>query len=332
VNLELPEATVELAQVIRRRLADLVVTGGEAHAGGNAPGAPDAAQIHAALDELGVFDLAGAASPDPDNAQLNVAVAIEEVARGKVRVPIAETLWAGAHGLDTAGAFVSAPSAAAAGGDRLVPYGTVVRGLIEPNGSGVKVIAVPTGSRPAHVEVDHGHLWCPMPTGTSSFAELDPPFAWRAAAATTVGAMTAATEMSVEHARTRIQFGKPIGSFQAMQFRLAECHWRVLGLRLLVREAAWRADRDDPRAAVVSALAWLYARDVGRVVTRHAHQVHGAIGVTRELGLTDLSGSVATLRVLIPSRAAAEMVRQARGWLGDDPPSTVFGGFSVAAG
>ena len=121
-----------------------------------------------------------------------------------------------------------------------------------------------------------------------------------------------ATDLAIAHAHERVQFGRPLASFQALQFRLVECHWRLLGLRLLVREAGWRADRNDGRAYVVSALAWLYARDVGRLVTKHTPQIFGAIGFTREMGLTTVTGSAATLRALYPARDAAVVVRAGR--------------------
>ena len=198
--------------------------------------------------------------------------------------------------------------------------------------SGAKALAASGFMPAAHAEEPTFRFEAPVDVQRSApFVELDPGYVWRTTAAATVGAMAAATDMACEHARTREQFGRPIGSFQALQFRLAECQWRLLGLRLLVREAAWRADRDDPRALVVSALAWLYAREVGRLVTRHVHQVFGAIGFTRELGLTTLTGATATSRSLHPARAAAATVRAWRGWDGDDPPSTVLGGFSIAS-
>ena len=279
MNVNLPEPTTELAAVLRRQLNDL---------DGSGP-----AELFAALQALGVIDLASHDSADPANAQLNVVVALEEIARAGRRVPVAETIWVRARGTTPDG-FVAIASGVAAGDERVLPYGAFAASLGTVSGAGrVTVAPVPTGVRAVSIDVDDGHLWCPAPDAGPPFVELDPGYVWRTTAAATVGAMAAATDMACEHARTREQFGRPIGSFQALQFRLAECQWRLLGLRLLVREAAWRADRDDPRALVVSALAWLYAREVGRLVTRHVHQVFGAIGFTRELGLTTLTGATA---------------------------------------
>ena len=317
MNVELPEATIELAAVIAKRLGREDLSSG--------------ASLFAALDELGVLDLVGAESADSPNAQLNAVVALEEVARAGWRAPVAETMWVRAQGLDAGLGFVAIASAPPDGGDRLLPYGALAINVLLGSPRSPNVAAMPIGVHPAHIEIDRDHLWLPHGVEAPSFAALDQGFAWRAAAATVLGAMANATSMAIDHARDRVQFGKPLASFQALQFRLAECHWRLMGLRLLVREAAWRADRGDPRADAVSALAWLYARDVGRIVTKHAHQVHGAIGFTRELGLTTVTGAAAMLRALHPAADAARLVHEARGWVGEVPPSTILGGFAVEA-
>jgi hypothetical protein len=315
VNVNLPDDTVEFAAVLGRMFAAETDTS-------------PVAQYHA-LSALGVLDLASADSADPANAQLNTVVALEECARARCRVPIAETIWARSRAL-VADGFVAVPSAVDVHERRFIPYGAAATSMVSAGCDGVaKLIDLAGRGSAAHVDADDGHLWVDLPGATSSLSDLDAGYAWRTAAAATVGYMAAATDMAAAHARSREQFGKPIGSFQALQFRLSECQWRLLGLRLLVREAAWRADRrNDPRAEVVSALAWLYARNVGRIVTRHTHQVFGAIGFTRELGLTQLTGAAATSRALLPAGPAVQLVRAARRWEGLDPPSTVLGAFA----
>ncbi len=314
MNVELPEATVDFTEVLSRALRDESSRG---------------ATLFTVLDELGVLDLVGAESADAPNGQLNAVVALEEIARSGRRAPVAETMWARGRGLDTGAGFVAIASAPVSSGDRLLPYGALAASVLLGSPRSPIIAAMPVGLRPAHIEIDPDHLWLPDSVEASSFAALDQGFAWRAAAATVLGAMANATAMAIAHARDRVQFGKPLASFQALQFRLAECHWRLMGLRLLVREAAWRADRGDARADALSALAWLYARDVGRIVTKHAHQVHGAIGFTRELGLTTVTGAAAMLRALYPAGDAARLVHDARGWAGDVPPSTILGGFAA---
>jgi alkylation response protein AidB-like acyl-CoA dehydrogenase len=96
-----------------------------------------------------------------------------------------------------------------------------------------------------------------------------------------VGASERVLAMTVEHARTREQFGRPIGSFQAVAHRCVDMRSDVDALRVLVHRAAWCLATSRPRDIEVgSALA--YGLDAVRRVFRHAHQVHGAIGFSME--------------------------------------------------
>lgn len=96
-----------------------------------------------------------------------------------------------------------------------------------------------------------------------------------------VGAAEGALGLAVQHAKDRHQFGRPIGSFQAVAHRCADMRAEVDACRALVGRAAWALDRnDDHELAVSSALA--YANDALRRVAMHAHQIHGAIGFSTE--------------------------------------------------
>ena len=100
----------------------------------------------------------------------------------------------------------------------------------------------------------------------------------------TVGAAEGALELAVQHARDRHQFGRPIGSFQAVAHRCADMRAEIDACRLLAWRAAWALAGDDPDGdagfAVSSALG--YSKDALRRVAMHAHQVHGAIGFSSE--------------------------------------------------
>lgn len=99
-------------------------------------------------------------------------------------------------------------------------------------------------------------------------------------AATLVGVMDRALGIAVHHLCTRRQFGKPIGSFQALQHRAASCHVDVAASRAVVREAALAVD--GPRRRGAAAAAKAYVGDAALRVTREAIQFHGAIGFTDE--------------------------------------------------
>lgn len=104
------------------------------------------------------------------------------------------------------------------------------------------------------------------------------------AGAELAGVMDRALEMSLDYLRTRVQFGKPIGSFQALQHRAVDLHIHRELASAVLEEAIAALDR-DPAAAVRSALASrVKARcaDAATRITREAIQFHGAIGFTDE--------------------------------------------------
>lgn len=101
---------------------------------------------------------------------------------------------------------------------------------------------------------------------------------WRVAlAAEAAGTMRAALDLTLEYVRQRRQFGRAIGSFQALQHRLAECHVLVEGSRWLAREAAWQG-----APALAAARAAAHAGAAAARVFAETHQLSGAIGFTRE--------------------------------------------------
>jgi alkylation response protein AidB-like acyl-CoA dehydrogenase len=102
-----------------------------------------------------------------------------------------------------------------------------------------------------------------------------------ALAADAVGAARRALDMSVEYAKQREQFGRPIGSFQAIKHKLADMYLLVQGAELAVEGAARALDAGQDASRLV-AVAGSYARDAARRVTGDAIQVHGGIGYTWE--------------------------------------------------
>jgi alkylation response protein AidB-like acyl-CoA dehydrogenase len=103
-----------------------------------------------------------------------------------------------------------------------------------------------------------------------------------AAAAESVGVAARALDMAVAYAKERQQFGRPIGSYQAVSHACAQMLLEVDGARAVTYWAAWALDHDPDAAAVAAACAKAYASDAGARVTRAALQVHGGIGFTWE--------------------------------------------------
>jgi len=105
-----------------------------------------------------------------------------------------------------------------------------------------------------------------------------------AKAAELVGHSQAALEMAVSYAKERVQFGRPIGSFQAIQHYCANMLTDVDGARYITYEAAWMlAEGLDATKQAAMAKAWV--GDASRRVTLLAHQIFGAVGFTMELDL-----------------------------------------------
>ncbi|MGH8984658.1 MAG: acyl-CoA dehydrogenase family protein [Acidimicrobiia bacterium] len=96
-----------------------------------------------------------------------------------------------------------------------------------------------------------------------------------------VGVARTLLDLAVAHAGDRHQFGRPIGSFQAVAHRCADMRADVDACRFLAYQAAWALDRGDEHATEVAA-ALAYSKDAIRRIARHSHQVHGAIGFSTE--------------------------------------------------
>jgi acyl-CoA dehydrogenase len=100
-----------------------------------------------------------------------------------------------------------------------------------------------------------------------------------------LGKMQRALDMSIGWAKKRVTFGRPIAERQAIQWKLVDMHVDIMALRALTYEMAARADNgEDVRAE--AALVKMVAADWGTRCLDHAIQVHGAMGESSELPLT----------------------------------------------
>jgi len=103
-----------------------------------------------------------------------------------------------------------------------------------------------------------------------------------AQAAEQLGGAQRALDMAVEYAKVRHQFGRPIGSFQAIKHRCADLLLEVESLRSAVQYAAAAVAEDSAEVPVVAALVKAYASDVYFHVAAENIQIHGGIGFTWE--------------------------------------------------
>lgn len=200
------------------------------------------------------------------------------------------------------GEFGQAPVQAVKSGDgfRLtgsrtqVPFGPVADAILVPaeTDSGTRVFLIRTDDPAVAVTAlettglnSSGELdLAGVQVGADSVAGDTEMLAWlttrRAAGLTAyqLGVLERALELTAEYARTREQFDRPIGSFQAVSQRLADDYIDIKGLRLTCQQAAWRLSEDLP-ADVEVATAAFWAAEAGHRVAHTTVHVHGGVGI-----------------------------------------------------
>ncbi|MCU1458749.1 MAG: acyl-CoA dehydrogenase domain protein [Actinomycetia bacterium] len=263
------------------------------------------ADLDRALREAGFLSLFGAEGAGPLEAEL----VVEQVARHLGSVTIgANALVGPALGIEAD----RGPIALVANPAVPIRYGAeaeialVVQGdeawyyTLQPDV--VTVVESPYGVPLARLAPRDGHSLGPGSSGRMLAW-------WRVAiAAEAVGLMSGAFALTLTHVRGRKQNDRTIGSYQAVQHRLAECEVLLDGSRWLARQAAWLGAPEEESAAA-AALAVATALRLNREV----HQVTGAIGLTREYDLhlwtqrlrlvtLELSGLLGQRRALAQAR------------------------------
>jgi len=180
------------------------------------------------------------------------------------------------------GSLVVAVSADAAAP---VPYAPSA-GLVVALHEGRVVAWVPTGvtAEPA-MDLTRELGWAAVPDAPVAL-DADPARFRDAGAvaysAELLGICDRALALTVEYAKERVQFDKPIGSFQAVKHRCADMLVDVEAMRSVVYWAAWCLAADDPDREVAAATAASWCGDASRRVMASALQVHGGIGFTWE--------------------------------------------------
>jgi alkylation response protein AidB-like acyl-CoA dehydrogenase len=167
--------------------------------------------------------------------------------------------------------------------------------LVPRDASGVSLRGYPllAGGRAAEVDLDQVQLPASARLGAAGGAF--PAIAERAAAASvalaaeTLGAMEAATELTRGYLLTRQQFGRPIGTFQVLQHRMADLWIELEQARSAVINAAGHlADEERMRDRHVASARNLIGR-AGRLVAEDTIQMHGGIAMTQEYELAHLA-------------------------------------------
>jgi alkylation response protein AidB-like acyl-CoA dehydrogenase len=95
-----------------------------------------------------------------------------------------------------------------------------------------------------------------------------------------IGTTEQAFDLAVDYAKTRVQFGRPIASFQAIKHKCAEMLQRLELARVGTHYAAWASDVEDPVRAEAAAMAKAYVAEAAVDVTGESIQIHGGVGFT----------------------------------------------------
>jgi alkylation response protein AidB-like acyl-CoA dehydrogenase len=97
-----------------------------------------------------------------------------------------------------------------------------------------------------------------------------------------IGASEAAFELAAEYSKARVQFGRPIGTFQAVKHIAAEMLQELTLARVITHYAAWCSDVDDADRELSASMAKSFAPEAAIAVTSNSIQIHGAVGFTWE--------------------------------------------------
>jgi alkylation response protein AidB-like acyl-CoA dehydrogenase len=206
---------------------------------------------------------------------VEMVVVAEELGYALAPTPLQSTWAAGLLGASLSGAqrgavLVDGLAFDAGTADVLVDWdGAVVTGASVEPVRGIdptrRLFRVSGGSRSGGGDVERGRLQATVMNAAES-----------------VGVAERAMEMAVAYAKERKQFGRAIGTYQAVSHACAQMLLEVEGARSAVYWAAWALDFEPETAALATACAKAYAGDAGRRVPRAALQVHGGIGFTWE--------------------------------------------------
>jgi alkylation response protein AidB-like acyl-CoA dehydrogenase len=171
------------------------------------------------------------------------------------------------------------------------PVGRFALFLVDPAAPGVSMESYPLIDYTRAADVRLAHVAVTMeamligPQRALDALEEAVDLATLASVAEALGCMESILDQTAQHLKTRVQFGNPLGKFQALQHRMAEMFVEVQESRSILYQAiASLALGADARRTAISA-AKAYVGNAGKLVGEHAIQLHGGIGVTEEVAV-----------------------------------------------
>ncbi|MCE1249469.1 MAG: acyl-CoA dehydrogenase, partial [Comamonadaceae bacterium] len=134
-----------------------------------------------------------------------------------------------------------------------------------------------------------------------------------------VGAAQGALKQAQQYMQDRKQFGKPIASFQALQFKLADMATELVAARQMVRLAAAKLDAGAPDASTYCAMAKRFATDAGFAIVNDALQLHGGYGYIRDYPMERLLRDARVHQILEGTNEIMRVIIARRMLDGDAP-------------
>lgn len=116
-------------------------------------------------------------------------------------------------------------------------------------------------------------------------------------AAMCIGVAERLLDLSLDYARQRVQFGRPIAEQQAIQFMLADMAVDIYTSRMVIYNAAWRVDQGEKIPAESAMVKLTVSEAVGRVADR-AVQVYGGMGCMKELPVERMYREARLMRIV----------------------------------
>lgn len=254
--------------------------------------------VWGALAEMGVV---GMTAPESAGGlgmdETDLVLLLEEAGRAALPEPLLEHTAVGIPTLTEAGGAIAETwlEQAAAGEATLgagpeggYAAGAATSDLVLLIGNQVKAVPVAGASLVEHQSVDWSRRLFEV-AGDSVELDADPALAFDraagAAAAQCVGVAQHLVDATVEYVAQRYQFGKPVGTYQAVKHHLANAALKIEFARPAARHAAWCISVGDPDRSRDVSLAKSLASDAVDLAARTALQCHGAIGYTFEYDL-----------------------------------------------
>jgi len=299
LDLELDDAQRAIADALGQFCTDCC---DEATVGAGVRGFPSA--LWQQLAGLGVLALA---TPEGDGGACEAVAACEALGRAVFPGPLAATFFATQLlGAADRAAVAEGSVLVSAGAPPLLPFAPLAGIFLEIE-SGRVWQCVPAGEV-APVETLGGELWGRVELSRQK-ALGDPERAFALHDLTLAAYLAAAgqrlLDATAEHARTRKQFGRTLGEFQAVAHPLADCSMRLAAACMLARSAACDFDAGAPRARALAGAARLSAHAAAVEMAHTSHQLFGALGITTEGPVFHVSRRIRQLASQPPGEGTA---------------------------